>query len=109
MQSDPDADAYANAQLYEVDASRFVEHDAYAPREECFGPVALVIHYDSPDELRDALLASEPALTFSPAAIERWLRPVTFQSVPDGLLAVLAGKQSTRDSTSRRRVLHSEH
>jgi len=143
VHSDPGAHAHANAQLYEVDASRFVARDAYALREECFGPVALIIRYDSADELRDALLASEPALTFSlfcvdddhdgrwlldlgsrrsgrvivngyptgvgvswsmqhggpwpsttssagtsvgAAAIERWLRPVTFQSVPDDLL-----------------------
>ena len=143
VQSDPGAGALANAALYEVDASRFVERDAYALREECFGPVALIIRYDSSDELRDALLTSEPALTFSlfcvdddhdgrwlvdlgsrrsgrvivngyptgvgvswsmqhggpwpsttssagtsvgAAAIERWLRPVTFQSVPDELL-----------------------
>jgi NADP-dependent aldehyde dehydrogenase len=143
VHSDPGADAHANAELYEVDASRFVERDAYPLREECFGPVALIIRYDSADELRNALLASEPALTFSlfcvdddhdgrwlldlgsrrsgrvivngyptgvgvswsmqhggpwpsttssagtsvgAAAIERWLRPVTFQSVPDELL-----------------------
>jgi len=105
--------------------------------------VALVVRYASRDELRDALFAAEPALTFSlfcvegdrdgrwlvelgsqrsgrvivngyptgvgvswsmqhggpwpsttsgattsvgAAAIERWLRPVTFQAVPDDLL-----------------------
>ncbi len=58
-------DAHAWAQLYEVDASRFVGRDAYALREECFGPLALVVRYASSDELRDALVASEPALTFS--------------------------------------------
>jgi NADP-dependent aldehyde dehydrogenase len=140
---DAGSDAHAGAQLYEVDASRFIGRDAYALREECFGPVALIVRYASTDELRDALLASEPALTFSlfcvendrdsrdllalgaqrsgrvivngfptgvgvswsmqhggpwpsttssaatsvgAAAIERWLRPVTFQSVPDDLL-----------------------
>jgi NADP-dependent aldehyde dehydrogenase len=140
---DAGSDAHSAAQLYEVDAARFVERDAYALREECFGPSALVVRYRSADELRQALLASEPALTFSvfcveddrdgrwlvdlgshrggrviingfptgvgvswsmqhggpwpsttssagtsvgAAAIERWLRPVTYQSVPDELL-----------------------
>jgi NADP-dependent aldehyde dehydrogenase len=140
---DAGSDAHSAAQLYEVDAARFVERDAYALREECFGPSALVVRYRSADELRHALLASEPALTFSvfcvendrdgrwlvdlgaqrggrviingfptgvgvswsmqhggpwpsttssastsvgAAAIERWLRPVTYQSVPDDLL-----------------------
>jgi NADP-dependent aldehyde dehydrogenase len=143
VQQDAGSDAHTAAQLYEVDAARFVGRDAYALREECFGPAALIVRYHSKDELRDALLASEPALTFSlfcvdddrdgrwllelgahrsgrvivngyptgvgvswsmqhggpwpsttssagtsvgAAAIERWLRPVTFQSVPDELL-----------------------
>ena len=143
VRHDAGAHAHAAAQLFEVDAERFVGRDAYALREECFGPVALVVRYASPDQLRDALLASEPALTFSlfcveddrdakwlldlgarrggrvvvngyptgvgvswsmqhggpwpsttssaatsvgAAAIERWLRPVTYQSVPDDLL-----------------------
>jgi NADP-dependent aldehyde dehydrogenase len=143
VQQDAGSDAHTAAQLFEVDAARFVGRDAYALREECFGPVALIVRYDSSDELRDALLASEPALTFSlfcvdddrdsrwllelgtqrsgrvivngyptgvgvswsmqhggpwpsttssagtsvgAAAIERWLRPVTYQSVPDELL-----------------------
>jgi NADP-dependent aldehyde dehydrogenase len=140
---DAGRDAHTGAQLFEVDAQRFAGRDAYALREECFGPVALIVRYHTKDELRDALLASEPALTFSlfcaeddpdsrwlldlgshrsgrvivngfptgvgvswsmqhggpwpsttsssatsvgAAAIERWLRPVTFQSVPDALL-----------------------
>jgi NADP-dependent aldehyde dehydrogenase len=143
VQADAGGDAHAAAQLYEVDAARFVGRDAYALREECFGPVALIVRYGSTSELRDALLATEPSLTFSlfcvendrdsrwllelgaqrsgrvvvngyptgvgvswsmqhggpwpsttssagtsvgAAAIERWLRPVTFQSVPDELL-----------------------
>jgi NADP-dependent aldehyde dehydrogenase len=142
VQHDVGRDAHTGAQLYEVDATRFVGRDAYALREECFGPVALIVRYRSPEELRTALLASEPALTFSlfcvdndddgrwllelgsqrsgrvivngfptgvgvswsmqhggpwpsttsgatsvgAAAIERWLRPVSFQSVPDELL-----------------------
>jgi NADP-dependent aldehyde dehydrogenase len=143
VQQDAGSDAHTAAQLYEVDAARFVGRDAYPLREECFGPVALVVRYDTAEELRAALLASEPALTFSlfcvdddpdgrwllelgthrsgrvivngfptgvgvswsmqhggpwpattssagtsvgAAAIERWLLPVTFQSVPDGFL-----------------------
>jgi NADP-dependent aldehyde dehydrogenase len=143
VQQSAGSDAHTAAQLFEVDAERFVGRDAYALREECFGPTALIVRYDSRDELRDALLASEPALTFSifcvenddvgpwlvelaarrsgrviingyptgvgvswsmqhggpwpattssastsvgAAAIERWLRPVTFQSIPDELL-----------------------
>ncbi len=143
VQQDAGVDAQTAAQLFEVDAARYVGRDAYALREECFGPLALIVRYDSADELREALLASEPALTFSlfceehdpdgawltelgarrsgrvivngyptgvgvswsmqhggpwpsttsiaatsvgAAAIERWLRPVTFQSTPDELL-----------------------
>jgi NADP-dependent aldehyde dehydrogenase len=143
VQPDPGADAHTAAQLYEVDAARFVGRDAYALREECFGPLALIVRYDAADDLDAALAATEPALTFSlfcteddpdsrrllelgsrrsgrviingyptgvgvswsmqhggpwpattssaatsvgAAAIERWLRPVTFQSAPDELL-----------------------
>jgi NADP-dependent aldehyde dehydrogenase len=143
VQQDSGTDAHTAAQLYEVDAARFVGRDAYALREECFGPLALIVRYDGSDELDDALAASEPALTFSifcteddpdsrrlldigarrsgrviingfptgvgvswsmqhggpwpsttntaatsvgAAAIERWLRPITYQSVPDALL-----------------------
>jgi NADP-dependent aldehyde dehydrogenase len=143
VQQDPGADAHTAAQLYEVDAARFVGRDAYALRAECFGPLALIVRYDAVDDLDGALAACEPALTFSlfctehdpdgrrllelgsrrsgrviingyptgvgvswsmqhggpwpsttssaatsvgAAAIERWLRPVTFQSVPDDLL-----------------------
>jgi NADP-dependent aldehyde dehydrogenase len=158
VQRDAGSGAHTSAQLYEVDATRFVGRDAYALREECFGPIALIIRYHSKDELRDALLASEPALTFSlfcvendsdgrwlldlgsrrsgrvivngfptgvgvswsmqhggpwpsttssastsvgAAALERWLRPVTFQSVPDGLLP-LALQESNPLSIPRR-------
>jgi NADP-dependent aldehyde dehydrogenase len=135
--------AHTSAQLYEVDATRFTEPDARALREECFGPLALIVRYESVEQLRRALEAGEPALTFSlfttnddpdgadlldlgsqragrvivngfptgvavswsmqhggpwpsttsptttsvgAAAIERWLRPVAFQAVPDALL-----------------------
>jgi len=143
VRQDAGSDAHAAAQLYEVDAARFVGRDAYSLREECFGPIALIVRYHSYEELRDALLASEPSLTFSlfcvendrygpwllelgarrsgrvivngfptgvgvswsmqhggpwpattssagtsvgAAAIERWLRPVAYQSTPDKLL-----------------------
>ena len=143
VQQDAGSESHAAAQLYEVDAARFVGRDAYALREECFGPIALIVRYHTVDDLRDALLACEPALTFSlfcvdddrdgawllelgahrsgrvivngyptgvgvswsmqhggpwpsttsstgtsvgAAAIERWLRPVTYQSTPDELL-----------------------
>ena len=135
--------AHTSAQLYEVNAARFAEPDARALREECFGPLALIVRYESIEQLRRALEAVEPALTFSlfttnddpdgadlldlgsqragrvivngfptgvavswsmqhggpwpsttsptttsvgAAAIERWLRPVAFQAVPDALL-----------------------
>jgi NADP-dependent aldehyde dehydrogenase len=135
--------AHTACQLFEVDSAEFGAPGAYALREECFGPLALVVRYGSSDDLRDAITASEPALTFSlfaidddpdtgwlmalatqrsgrvivngfptgvgvswsmqhggpwpsttnagatsvgAAAIERWLRPVTYQSVPESLL-----------------------
>lgn len=133
--------ARTSARLLEVDASRFATEVSL--HTECFGPAAIVVRYESSDQLRSALLAAEPALTFTvhlgdedpdarwlielgaeragrvlvngfptgvgvswsmqhggpwpsttapwatsvgAAAIERWLRPVTFQSVPDELL-----------------------
>lgn len=129
------------ARLLEVDAARFVAERAL--RAECFGPLAVVVRFGGAEELRAALDAAEPALTFSvhlaevdpegsalvelgssragrvvvngyptgvgvswsmhhggpwpattaawatsvgAAAIERWLRPVTYQSVPEDLL-----------------------
>jgi acyl-CoA reductase-like NAD-dependent aldehyde dehydrogenase len=38
VQQEPGNDAHTAAQLYEVDAARFTGRDAYALREECFGP-----------------------------------------------------------------------
>ena len=135
--------ATTGAQLYVVDATQFTHATSGALRDECFGPQAIVVRYASHDELRDALEAGEPALTFSvfcetadpdaawlletgarragrvianayptgvgvswsmqhggpwpsttspsttsvgAAAIDRWLRPVTYQSVADDLL-----------------------
>lgn len=137
------AGAQAVAQLFEVDAEQFALDHARVLRDECFGPLAVVVRYDSDATLRDALGASAPSLTFSlfcaehdegaqwlldaaaqragrvivngfptgvavswsmqhggpwpsttssastsvgAGAIERWLRPVTYQSVPDDLL-----------------------
>ncbi len=131
------------AALYEVRANRFGQSGVTPLREECFGPLALVIRYGSADELASALEAAEPALTLSvfvaandpdaawllrtsmhragrvtmnsyptgvsvswsmqhggpwpsttapgatsvgARAIERWLRPVALQSVPNAFL-----------------------
>ena len=143
VQLDQGEGARTSCQLFEVDAASFRSPAAYALREECFGPLALVIRYRSEGDLRDSLDATEPSLTFSlfavdqdpdaswlvevgseragrvivngfptgvgvswsmqhggpwpsttnssatsvgAGAIDRWLRPVTYQSVPDALL-----------------------
>ena len=143
VESDKGEGAHTASQLFEVDGDSFRSAGAYALREECFGPLALVVRYGSENDLRDSLDAMEPALTFSlfcadddadaswllaagaeragriivngfptgvgvswsmqhggpwpsttnpsttsvgAGAIERWLRPITYQSVPDGLL-----------------------
>ena len=52
-------------QLFEVPASRFADASSAPLREECFGPLAVVVRYATREELRDALHAVEPALTFS--------------------------------------------
>jgi NADP-dependent aldehyde dehydrogenase len=129
--------------LYETDVSVFAGARGEALREECFGPLALVVRYASTESLADGLRAAEPALTFSvfaaatdddarwlvglgaeragrvvvnavptgvgvawsqqhggpwpsttaaastsvgAGAIARWLRPVTFQGVPEQML-----------------------
>jgi NADP-dependent aldehyde dehydrogenase len=51
-------EAATSAQLFEVGATTFTEPGASALREECFGPLALVVRYDSPAQLRNALLVS---------------------------------------------------
>ena len=143
VQLDTGEGAHTSAQLFQVDGAQFRSRAAYALREECFGPLALIVRYLSEEDLRDSLNATEPALTFSlfcadddrdaswllalgsqragrvivngyptgvgvswsmqhggpwpsttsaaatsvgAAALERWLRPVTFQSVPEALL-----------------------
>jgi NADP-dependent aldehyde dehydrogenase len=130
-------------QLFEIPAELYADASSRALRNECFGPLAVVIRYDDNDQLRSALHVTEPALTFSvfgsngdadakwlielaetkagrvimnafptgvgvswsmqhggpwpsttsssttsvgAAGIDRWTRPVTFQSVPAELL-----------------------
>jgi NADP-dependent aldehyde dehydrogenase len=131
------------AQLFEVPARVFSDSSSRALREECFGPLAVVVRYLDRGDLQAALAVTDPALTFSvftsssdpdaawlfefaplragrvianayptgvgvswsmqhggpwPAttsssatsvgagSIERWLRPVTYQNVPESLL-----------------------
>jgi NADP-dependent aldehyde dehydrogenase len=131
------------AQLFEVPARVFTDSSSRVARDECFGPLAVVVRYLDDDELKKALAVTEPALTFSvftalddphaawlfdfaqtkagrviangyptgvgvswsmqhggpwpattassatsvgAASVERWLRPVTYQNVPDELL-----------------------
>jgi len=136
--------AHVGAQLFEVAADTFADEASTRLRDECFGPLALVVRYASRAELEHALTATDPSLTFSvfrgagddddaawllgfapsragriivdgyptgvgvswsmehggpwpattqpsstsvgAASIERWLRPVTYQNVPDALL-----------------------
>jgi NADP-dependent aldehyde dehydrogenase len=131
------------AQLFEVPARVFADPSSQALRDECFGPLAVIVRYRDDVDLETALAATDPALTFSvftsasdPSAawlfdfaqtkagrviangyptgvgvswsmqhggpwpattssaatsvgagsIDRWLRPVTYQNVPDDLL-----------------------
>ena len=136
--------AHVGAQLFEVAADTFADEASTRLRDECFGPLALVVRYASRAELEHALTATDASLTFSvfrgagddddaawllgfapsragriivdgyptgvgvtwsmehggpwpattqpsstsvgAASIERWLRPVTYQNVPDALL-----------------------
>jgi NADP-dependent aldehyde dehydrogenase len=132
-----------SAHLFEVPATVFADPSSRSLREECFGPLAIVIRYLDRDQLASALTSADAALTFSvftssndedapwlielgqskagrviangfptgvgvswsmqhggpwPATtnssatsvgasgIDRWLRPVTYQSVPEELL-----------------------
>lgn len=143
VDGEPGVGAAAFARLYEVDAARFASPEASVLREECFGPLAVVVRYASNALLLEALNATDPSLTFSAfigerdldgreliafgarragrvmvnsyptgvavswsmhhggpwpsttapqgtsvgaAAIERWLRPVSYQAVPDDIL-----------------------
>jgi NADP-dependent aldehyde dehydrogenase len=141
---DNDEGAQVGAQLFEVSSEGFADASSTRLRDECFGPVALVVRYDDRAALELALRATEPSLTFSvfrgvgededatwllnfapsragriivdgyptgvgvswsmehggpwpattqpsatsvgAASIERWLRPVTYQNVPESLL-----------------------
>jgi NADP-dependent aldehyde dehydrogenase len=136
-------DAHVHAELFEVRASAFADPLESAVRDEYFGPLAIIVRYRDPLELRLALESAAPALTFSvflgendtdadwlmnlastkagrvianayptgvgvnwsmqhggpwpsttfssatsvgASAIERWLRPVTYQNVSEDLL-----------------------
>lgn len=135
--------SFVTAQLIEAAAAAFLDPASKALREECFGPLAVVVRYGSSEELSNVLSAAEPALTFSvftgqddgdaawlveigqqkagrvianayptgvgvswsmqhggpwpsttvaaatsvgAGSIDRWLRPVAYQSMPDQLL-----------------------
>jgi NADP-dependent aldehyde dehydrogenase len=52
-------------QLVEVAAEAFVWPASHALREECFGPLAVVVRYRNNTELIGALSTAEPALTFT--------------------------------------------
>ncbi|HEY5272550.1 MAG TPA: aldehyde dehydrogenase (NADP(+)) [Acidimicrobiales bacterium] len=52
-------------QLLEVGAGTFADTGASSLREECFGPLAVVVRYQTHDELAAALEVADPALTFS--------------------------------------------
>jgi len=130
----------ATAQLFSVAATTFAQSSSPTLYDECFGPVAIIVRYETTTELRASLHRIEPALTFSvfvggddadatwllevgeqkagrvivnqyptgvgvawsmqhggpwpattvpwatsvgAASIDRWLRPVTYQGVPD--------------------------
>ena len=52
-------------QLLEVAARTFADRGAQSLREECFGPLAVVVRCAAHDELEVGLEATDPALTFS--------------------------------------------
>ena len=140
---DPNEGTSVRPQLFEVPAAVFSDPSSRALREECFGPLAIVIRYLNRDDLSKALASADAALTFSvftssndddaawlvelgqtkagrviangfptgvgvswsmqhggpwPATtnssatsvgasgVDRWLRPVTYQGVPEELL-----------------------
>jgi NADP-dependent aldehyde dehydrogenase len=57
--------AEATPQLFEVSAAHFADASSRPLRDECFGPLAVVIRYRDNDQLRSALHVTESALTFS--------------------------------------------
>ncbi|MGA7836018.1 MAG: aldehyde dehydrogenase (NADP(+)) [Acidimicrobiales bacterium] len=62
---EPGEDALVSAHLFEVGATLYADPSSRGLRDECFGPVAVVIRYANDDELATALSVTEPALTFS--------------------------------------------
>lgn len=64
-QSREERDADVTPQLFEVPASLFADPSSQPLREECFGPLAVVIRYVDSDQLRSALQVIDPALAFS--------------------------------------------
>jgi NADP-dependent aldehyde dehydrogenase len=63
--SDLEEGTSVTPQLLEVAAPIFASATARALREECFGPLAVVVRYRTGDELAQALDVADPALTFS--------------------------------------------
>jgi NADP-dependent aldehyde dehydrogenase len=61
----PNDGAEVNPQLFEVPAELFADPSSRELRDERFGPLAVVIRYQNEKDLRSALRATEPALTFS--------------------------------------------
>ena len=57
--------ANAQSQLFEVTSEAFNQRSSRILREECFGPLGVVVRYRDADDLRAALENLEPALTFS--------------------------------------------
>jgi NADP-dependent aldehyde dehydrogenase len=64
-QSNEPRGADVTPELFEVPATLFADPSSRASRNECFGPLAVVIRYEDNDQLRGALHVTEPALTFS--------------------------------------------
>jgi len=62
---DAEVGSQARAQLFEVSAITFVEPSSRPLREECFGPLAVVVRYDDNEQIRQALDIIDPSLTFS--------------------------------------------
>ena len=61
----PEGGARVNAHLIEVSVSTFDKTTSQILHDECFGPLAVVVRYETNDELVNALARIEPALTFS--------------------------------------------
>ena len=57
--------ASVGAQLFQVSAELYAHPSSRSLREECFGPLALVIRYADDEQLTEALRVTDPALTFS--------------------------------------------